>query len=394
MLQGGFFTKRSKITTLLVTLGLIMTMLAMPALALNTNGDGNSTGNKALNYCGYQYVDSNTIYVYLDKGTPSSGNNPVKEQFKITKVSDSSNVPISTLTRGSGSGIGDSGLTQGTRITLDTTNNFDSDALYEVTIGNTLYSNNGSNIGSYYTKHDVEFEFKSAATPTGDITVTRRPMNINGGVPWEGNIGFTIDRPVASTTDADDILAGMALQKWDGSDWADVIMDDTIDGTEEPGAECYTPHYNTARTYFFYPLTANTDDNVCYNLSSGQYRLTVPSFTIGAQTYNGATFEFTTTTGDVPGKLTTAPTVATGSQAGYLDVSWSAGTTDPIASNYNVYYSTDKYWNFVKANSSVVSSTSYTITGLTPSQLYYVRITPVNSYGEGGFSLAGQGTPN
>lgn len=111
-----FYGKKAKAAALLVALIMMLTMAVPGAYALN------SQQNKAFNYCGYEYVDSNTIYVYLDKTTPDSINNPVKEQFKITKVSDSSDVPISSLTQGSGSGISDSGLTQGTWITLDTTN--------------------------------------------------------------------------------------------------------------------------------------------------------------------------------------------------------------------------------------------------------------------------------
>ncbi|PKM76816.1 MAG: hypothetical protein CVU90_10340 [Firmicutes bacterium HGW-Firmicutes-15] len=381
MLKG----KKSKLAALLVALFLMMAVVTPGAYALN------SSTNKAFNYCGYNINSVNTIQIYLDKKVLTTGECPVKEQFKIDQVGGDTQVidSISILTDGNYSGItSDNELKKGTTITIQLEDDLVEGEQYEVTANNTLYANNGSNIGSYFKKKNSEFicEYEPDST---NIVVTPRIDASDTGIPWESNIGFTIDRPVSTTT-ANNIISNMGLQKKDGNNvYQNVTLDPTLDTTAVSGAEAYSARKNDVCTYFFFPMTGNGQTIISYNLGSGEYRLVIPSFTDNGASYAGSNVDFVTTSGDVPGKLVDAPTVEQGTASdGQLNISWSTGTTSPVASEYNVYVSEDRYWDFIKKNSTPINTTSTTVTDLDNNKTYFVRITPVNNYGEGGFSLA------
>jgi len=106
--------------------------------------------------------------------------------------------------------------------------------------------------------------------------------------------------------------------------------------------------------------------------------------------------------GDTPNKLTGNVTAAL--SGNNVQIGWNAVVAGPIstqndgwpaADGYNVYVSTDPYWNFVKFNTSLIpqpeNSTSTTpvsytasTSGLKPNTTYYVRVSPsCNGYESG-----------
>ena len=160
-------------------------------------------------------------------------------------------------------------------------------------------------------------------------------------------------------------------------------------------AECYQPVANSVNTAFIFPETLNTSNYAVYdrNASASSYTLTLPTFydTAGVQcsyvTGEGS-ITFGTVSGDLPGFVDNTPVVTTGSSTGYLNVSWSASSFLPAATSYDVYYTSG---NRLTGTYTVVSNVTspYTITGLNPNTLYYVRVVPKDSYGQVGYSQAG-----
>lgn len=383
------FKKIGNIAVIMVMALMLSASFPAGAYALN------DTSNKAFNYCGYQVVDNDTLYIYLDKSCPDSGNIPVEEQFKIKPTSGSDLAfDLSSYQTGTGmSGVSATNLDSGTRIQLDLDGvTFQNDTEYEVTISNTLIAKNGCNIGSYFKAKDEKFKFRYNEN-NSTIVVTPRLETSSTDIPWEPNFGFTIDRSVLAAT-ASNIISGMDLQKWSGSQWDSVIKDSTVDSSAVTGAECYTAVGNDARNYFFFPMTGGGKTTISYNLLSAdtQYKLIIPSFTDNGDSYAGSNIVFTTTEGDIPGKLVDAPAVDDIGDF-LVSVSWSASGDSPAAATYKVYYSDNQYDEFDCCGSTDDDSTELEIDlseeGLSSGN-YYFRVTPLNSYGEeGGYSLAG-----
>ncbi|MEW9700390.1 fibronectin type III domain-containing protein [Paenibacillus sp. SI8] len=385
--------KKSKIiTSLVLTLAMVSSFASTSAFALN------GAGNKGINLHGYYFdsSDRSHLKVYFDKSLTGT----VKEQFKIERDSDHASQTISSLSTTSGGGWTNAAASTGTTVTLAMQNNFDYDTLYKVTISNTVSANNNLSLGSFQNRKDYVFYFKtpnSSGAYTTPINVTFQRASGATGVAYEGNVEFTVDRPVSSS-DLSSLLStwnsGIRLKKKISGTWTDVTTDSTFDSSATTGAESYAKQVNDAHTFFFYPLTAGGTASVAYDLenpNSHEYQLTVPSFNdVNSNNFGGSTTTFTTVASDIPSKLSAAPTVGTvGSTS--VSLSWT-GVID--ATSYNVYYSTDPYWGFENHLAGNTSGTSYTVNGLSSSTTYYFRVTPVNTGGEAGYSPKATATTN
>ncbi|AIQ14340.1 fibronectin type III domain-containing protein [Paenibacillus durus] len=363
---------------------------AVPVISSTSVFALNDAGNKAINLHGY-YFDAQSrsqLKIYFDKSLSGS----VKEQFKIVRASDDASQTISSLGTASGGGWTSSGASTGTTVTLGMQNNFDYDTLYKVTISNTVGANNNLTLGSFQNRKDYVFYFRtpdSGGNYTGDPIISFQPANDADGVAYEGNVEFTVDRPV-NAADLSGLLSspnsGITLKKNISGTWTDVVTDPQFDSTAVSGAESYAKQVNDAHTFFFYPLTAGGTAAFSYDLDpSGthQYMLTLPAFDdVGTGHFDGASITFDTVSSDIPGKLSAAPTVGTvGSTS--VSLTWSGATG---ATSYKVYYSTDPYWGFEDHLAGSTTGTSYTVNSLSPSTTYYFRVTPVNAGGEAGYS--------
>src|SRR6058998_1899275 len=64
----------------------------------------------------------------------------------------------------------------------------------------------------------------------------------------------------------------------------------------------------------------------------------------------------------------------TGASVGSVSLAWNQ-TTDPAATNYNLYWGTSSGTYTAYVDVSLVTTTTYTVTGLTPGATYYLSIT-------------------
>lgn len=400
-----WYAQRKKITVMAFLVLFLMT-LASPAMALNYNGTGGGgggggggtgDGNKSLNFYGYEYIDSTHVTLYFDKNI-GSGSLPT-EYFSI---SGGRSVTAATATSGNNtSGVTGTGLNNGGNVALTFDSALSADTSYDLTILNTFASNSGLSLGNYNNKQDFTFAFK---TPNGLGNYTGTPAvsfwpSITSNVPYEGNIGFIVDRPVAAG-DVSSVLSGMNTNFERGG--TAVTLDSSIDGTAVSGAEAYTAKANNARNTFFFPLVASTNNFTVYNLvySSGSqsYTMDVPSFTdVSSNSYSGTTHSFSTVGDDIAGWLNNTPTAAaTGFDE--ITVEWDETTITAdyppvLPDDYRVYVSTtDPYTGFIDdtANASISESSGHytaVFSGLLTGTSYWYRIVPSLSGREAGFSL-------
>lgn len=399
MLKSRFFKKSVKIVSLLLGAVMLLATFAPVAFALNYSG------NKPLNFNGYQYVNTTTLYVFFDKSMTTTGQYDAS-MFTVKQNGTSNYVTVNSISVIDGigySGCSDSGLNKGTRVTLNLGSALSYDTLYDVTIKNTLADNNGITLGNYRYRNDFTFTFR---TPQSDghysntapvVTYTLGTSNVS----YEDNLGVVFDRPMASGS-ISTFLSSLSSNFYNNTKSATVVQDSTIDTSAVSGAECYTPHANDAATYFFFPETGNGNTTTSYNRDSSgsnSYTLTLPSFTDvdNHTTSNPGSITFSTVSGDLPGWLDNTPTVSSPG-AGQLTVSWTGTVITPTPTSYDVYLwdstSPGNQYTGTYVYIDNTTSTSYTISGLVSGRTYYARIVPKNSYGTVGFSLAGSGVPD
>jgi fibronectin type 3 domain-containing protein len=169
---------------------------------------------------------------------------------------------------------------------------------------------------------------------------------------------------------------------------------------------------NTQVSLSWTPGTGATSYNIYESTTSGGPYTKVGSSTTTSYTVtgltNGTAYYFVVTgvnsvgesgysnqASSTPAVPTTAPSAPTGltATAGNAQValSWN---TDTGATSYNIYQSTSASGTYTKVNSSIVTTTSYTATGLTNGTAYYFEVTGVNSVGESGYSNQASSTPS
>jgi len=359
------------------------------ALALN------GSGAKATNYQGFRYVDSHTIQFWSDKNVPSV----YAGQFRLYQGTDTSGTEMSgtitAVTTTATNITGVLGLGGGKCVQVTTTDTFVPGSTYTLDISNTLKSNNGFTLGGFYFNKDITIPFTvpdtsgsnnslgtyTSASNVPGVLVTK-PENDVANVPLEGNIGFSLNMPATKYAD---VLSGMVLKK----NGTAVILDFSIDG--DVTGDIYAPLVNDDHTYFFYPMTGG-GTAWSYNLSPGStYELDIPAITlINGQTIAARTITFSTIStlsDDITNKFATASIASVSGEN--VNIGWS---TLLGATGYNVYASKNKYFDFVKLNTSALagSATSYStpLSGLDSNSTYYFRVTPLFGVSEGQYTDA------
>ncbi|MDT3429052.1 chitodextrinase [Paenibacillus forsythiae] len=368
---------------LLLALALVMTAAlggaASPALAFNYENTGG--GGKPMHFIGYRYLNDHQLQVWFDKG-PSSTTAP--GLFRVYQGTSPSGalLNVGSLTAKMEDNHTVSGLPKGASYILNMDGgSFQPGQTYTVAISETIRANNGITIGAFTHNRDAVFSF-SVPSAGGTYDPSIQPVvsywtdNGAAGVPVEGNLWFSVSVPV---TNADEVKSGMVLKE----NGAQIPFDPTIDGNKVEGARSYSPQVNTDGTYFFIPLTSGGQGNTLYDLALGaNYELEIPAMqTVNGQTIPARTIAFSTASQDVPTTII-SPTPAASLVDGKLQLSWSAVAK---ASGYNIYYSTDLYWDYQLVNPAPVADTSYTIAGINAGT-YYFRVAGVSEGGEGGIS--------
>jgi hypothetical protein len=128
------------------------------------------------------------------------------------------------------------------------------------------------------------------------------------------------------------------------------------------------------------------------NVSSGTAALSTSSLSAGAHSittsYSGDAFDTAATSGvlsqtvNAPAPAAPSNLTATAAGSSQINLAWTASPTGGVT--YSVYRSTTAGFTPSAANriASGVASTAYSSTGLSPSTVYYFRITAVNAGGE------------
>lgn len=369
--------RKSRLKPMLLIIALILSIMASVAFGHN------APGNKSINVLGYQYVNTTTLKVFFDKALfgPQAG------QFRL-QTAGGSNVPISSISTASGSGWTNVNSPTGTTVTITPQTALSYNTSYKVIVSSTISANNGLTAGYYQSRNDITLNFKtpdSNGTYSGTPTLTLIPVGTSNSVSM--TVEAIADMPIDTSSIT---LSDAKLQKSDngGSTFYDAIEDTTLDTNIVSGAECYVTQINDAHTSLFLPETLGGSTTPAYNLTSynKMYKLSIPSTikAVNGNVFSYGTQTFTTGQGDTPANMTVAPTV-TGNTSSSVSLQWSDITASPVPAGYNVYYSTNPYFDFVKATDAVNhngTTNTCTVTGLTSGNTYYFRIVPDNSYGE------------
>ncbi|KTE89575.1 hypothetical protein AT727_12130 [Desulfitobacterium hafniense] len=425
MMKEFLSRKKTQIFSVLMVAVLMIASFVPSAFALNYNGTGSGTGNKSLDFNGYEYTKTGgtaTLNLYFNKSLASS--QVTGGQFQV-KLHNSPYTPASfTYTNlqvgNNASGVTDSGLTNGSTVTLSFASALADDTLYDVVInagtladaqgagGGGSGSGPGKTLGNYTDRADFTFTFRTPDSLGGYSNVAPVVTFFGGpaaGTDWsyESNLGVVFDRPIDSSS-LSTFLSALSSNyvRTDLMGSPAVVQDPTINGSATANAECYTPHANAAQNTFFFPETVNGNTNPVYNRAddaSHSYSLTLPSFTdVSSNTFSTpGSLSFTTLSDDLPGWLDNIPTVVAGATPGDLDVSWDYSAIDPFTDTFDVYIADSTVYadpltaTYSLADSGVIGD-STTLTGLVSNRTYYVRVVPINAVGSVGFSWAGSGT--
>ncbi|KGP75339.1 hypothetical protein JT05_11105 [Desulfosporosinus sp. Tol-M] len=394
---------RKSIVFMILSLVLVLSVvLSQAALAVNAPGD------KGINFSGYAFVSGNQNYnlkVFLDKNCASCLD---AGYFKVHDMTDNDDKTVTLYGTSSDKPTSASWYPTGTCALLKISG-LEANHEYRVTVSNSVYANNGFTLGQMAKNKDCVFYFE-APDSNGAYTLTPRvtvyPSDGTSNLAWEGNALFTTNRPMQ--IDPDNLGY---FKKYYNSAWQD-NLDQTFDANAVTNAYGYLRQVMDIPNTWYYPeTTSGTSGGVSYNLNNANdngaavnFRLQLPYLkpVVGGSytNYNPAAgyYAFSTNAYDIPAKLA-KPTVATGANSGEITVTVTKGTSSnyPIATEYNFYVCSDKYFFDGTATltngtpySNSSSSFNYTITGLTPGANYYVVVAPVISsgFGEGGYSPA------
>jgi hypothetical protein len=405
-----------------LALGLALSVaMGSSAFALNYSGNGSGTGNKPISFCGYEFVNTTQIALYFDKRSDSGGQFD-KTQFTVKTHTGGTADTVNSITTTTGKGttgqytdISDTAIQGGTKVLLNLATGLSDNTLYDVTINGSVMDKNGITAGNYAHGKDLTFTFEAPNSLTGSYTgnpyvtyIVGDPSNTTD-VSYESNMIAVFDRPMSSGTAA--TYAG------------NITFTDS--GTAVAGNEAWAAVYNNASTSayntFYFPETKDGNTLTVYNRTSGthSYSLTLPtSFTdkngtvTTALTGGGSSFSFSTAASDYagwenPGNTTPLPNISATAGTGSITVSWPVNQTysiTPAPASFDIYYiindgtNASKYaskssWTLAANQAySATSPNTYTISGLSNTHSYWVRVVPKNSAGiASGFSVD-QGT--
>ncbi len=386
--------RRYRVSLFVLFIFLLSLTLGQSAFALN-----GPSGNKVVSYNGYRYIDNTHIQVWIDKNIGGGPFDPL--QFKIFEGSDTSGTEIAVtnvegnFTDTNITGINGS-MSAGANYKLTSAIPFKAGHTYTVVLNNTLKTNNGINLGQFYSHKDIVFSFTAPNVDGTYAAVTPkiefRPEKNATNVPHEVMIWFSLNVPMDNTTAAQfsnysEGKSTLVLKK----NGVPVIYDYNLDNVEE--GNIYAPIVTTDRTTVIFPMVAGGSSTTCYNLGgNATYSLDIPAITLVNGTVIPAqTVTFKTATDIVPSRIPSPLTAAP--NGSNLTISWPASLANvpysPAATGYYVWCSDNPYWDFVKLNSAPVPASptpSYTTSGLKPSTTYYFRVSGVNGSAETGFS--------
>ena len=354
----------------------------------------NSISGKASNFSGYRILDDHTIEFWVDKG---GGITPEASQLKIWKGTENSGnqIPIINVTNGSARNV--SGIIgkipQGQSYILTIPSaSFKSGETYTLAINNTVSA--GSNTLGWFTSHkDISFSFsipQSNSTPNTNSNYLSSttpisnswPENNAANVAVESNIWISTSVPVDNYNE---VKAGLLLKK----NGVPVKYDNYLyTGTVTNGnndAGIFSPVVTDDHTFFYFPLTVGGKDTSIYNLQAdSQYELLVPEMKmINGQTIPKHSINFHTASSTVATQFASNSSVS--SSGDNLQINWNESqeskNISPAPSAYNVYASTDKYWNYVKLNTAPITGTSFVASncGLLPNTTYYFRVSALSN---------------
>lgn len=399
MYLSSRFRKKNAIVSLLLVFMFLMSIIVAPhADALNAG-----SGSKENSFVGYRYLNSTQIQIWADKNI---GSTFYPGQYKIYEGNDPSigqQIDVASVAAGSGPNVsGITGLSGGGSIKITSAEAFMPGHVYTIVVTNTLKSNNGLTLGHVNNHKDIAFSFVAPDTPAtpnvngtySSITpiMNNWPANNATNVPVEGLISFSLNVPMDNAT-------ASAFSNWTAKtstlvlkkDGIPVIYDYSINSS--PDGSIYAPIVSDDRTFVFFPMTGGGSSLSCNLDFNTSYTLEIPEIhLINGQTIPAQTISFTTASDDVPAAFSSKPTMST--TGDNLSFSWQTinAVTGawPAATGYNVWASTDPYFNFIKLNSTPISapttSYDYDVSGLQPSTEYYFRVTAINGSAEGGFS--------
>ncbi len=372
--------------------------------ALNTAGGANSTGNKPWSFIGYEVQDSTHVALYFNKKTTNGVRDIIQQQFEVKPNGGGSNlvsgISISAGTGSAYSGTTDTGTTQGTKVVLTLSSSLTGNGLYDVTIDDTVMSDNGITIGNYYNRSDRTFTFQ--APSGGSYNSTNAPIITyfvgegTNDVSRESDVTVIFSRPV-NLSDPDnanfksDMNANFtndtALQQVPGNESHNVVSNDV----------------NSINNTFYFPMTQNGSGTTVYNRdAASDYTLDIPQYDdLNGTPRDPAPYTFSTMPDDVPGWLNNAST-AGGTNAAptvtlsgtTLTVGWYDTWVDNTPDKYYVYYLdvtanpskneytplTDGAWSVTSITGSTPGTWQTVTPTVTAGHTYKVRIVPAKTY--------------
>lgn len=417
--------KLSKKLVAVVTLA--VSMAAMPAaFALNESGDGAGGGQKAVDFVGYEYVDSTHVDVYFSKQTgvtadPSMFSFQLQGSGTTIDVSSINQTNASRYTKQELDG-GGSDVMLGTKMRLNLASPLSAGQRYNVTIKHSVMDNNGMSLGNYHGRKDLIFAMRVPSggsygntTPIATFWVgdhaspgATNPSNVS----YESPVTVILDRPIASS-DLSTFLSSLNTGYRNGANAVNLdytIMGDPNDNTDE-AYDAHANEVNGKSSTFFFPMTklkSTTEAQNRLHDTGYNYTVNLPDLTgswlqddlgnniTAWKNYSGSTisnFTFSTASSDYPGFLDRSYLYAasTGDSAGQMKVSFYNSTITPSPAGYYLAYTSSANSPWSSANSWTIRTTeSHTggtnvvfgdSGGAIPAGTYYIRLVPHDSSG-------------
>lgn len=375
------FDKKRAMIKMIMTL---FTILILSGCFVPSAKALNGQGGKGFNFLGYRYLDQHKIQIWFDKNLPAV--NARKEQLKLHQGvgMTGKELGISDLTPGQGSNHSISGMSPGSTyiVTTDQVSVLMPGQTYTLVLSNTLIANNRISLGAFTFNKPIVFSF---TVPQGDGSYApsvEPQMNFwvekgSKNLPVEGNIWFSVSLPVANF---DEVQNGIKLKE----NGVPIPFDPVIDAEKTEGARTFAPQSTTDHTFFFLPMVGQ-GGVASYDLSlKSNYTLEIPAIkTVNNKTIPAQSISFTTAAEDVPAPMSTALLPDPVQEKEGLRLKW-----NPViyAQGYNVYFSEDPYWGYVKINTKPIVDNTFLVEGSKTGGNRYFRISAVNSGGEGGLS--------